>query len=525
MGTRAELSRTMLLWFPDWPVHAAAAAAGLPVEAPLVLTEKSLVFAASATARTEGIRRGMRIREAQSRSADLVALPYDSVVDNRAFEPVVIALEEITPGVQIRRPGLCAIRLRGPARYYGGEREAAHAVLLRLGELGFDDARIGMADGLFASELSAKLAARPGGVAERMHVVEPGGAAAFLAPLPVQVLDDPAFVTLLRRLGIRTLGEFAALSVTDVRSRFGEAGAAAHHRASGAEMKTVSPRIPPQLLERAVDFEPPLDRIDQITFAVRTAADGFVSDLVDARLVCTALTVEVTTESGEVSVRTWLHPRWFGAADVVDRVRWQLQGSGAIDAGLRSAVTRVRVQPEAVDAIGNHEQGLWGTAPEERVHHGLSRVQSMLGHDAVVTAVISGGRAPAERQLLVPWGDRAPSDAADPSLPWPGSMPPPFPPTVFETPRPVLVQDARGESVGVDERGALTGEPVYFSETRSPPVLQAVEGWAGPWAVDERWWDPARARSVNRFQVVDARGMAWLVMLDRHEWFAEARYD
>ncbi len=46
--------------------------------------------------------------------------------------------------------------------------------------------------------------------------------------------------------------------------------------------------------------------------------------------------------------------------DVVDRVRWQLQGSGVIDAGLRSGVVYVRIAPEAVDAIGNHESGLVG---------------------------------------------------------------------------------------------------------------------------------------------------------------------
>ena len=56
------------------------------------------------------------------------------------------------------------------------------------------------------------------------------------------------------------------------------------------------------------------------------------------------------------------------------------------DAGLDSPIVRLRVVPERVDSTGNHEAGLWGGGPDERVHHGLTRVQSMLGHEGVVTA-------------------------------------------------------------------------------------------------------------------------------------------
>jgi protein ImuB len=59
----------------------------------------------------------------------------------------------------------------------------------------------------------------------------------------------------------------------------------------------------------------------------------------------------------------------------------------------------------------------------------------------------------------------------------------------------------------------------------SPNAMHAVDAWAGPWPVEERWWDAAQARAVQRFHVVDADGMAWLLMLDRHRWWVEARYD
>ena len=53
----------------------------------------------------------------------------------------------------------------------------------------------------------------------------------------------------------------------------------------------------------------------------------------------------------------------------------------------------------------------------------------------------------------------------------------------------------------------------------------AVTGWAGPWAIDERGWDPARHRSASRFQVVDDSGTAWLLVVQGSRWWAEGRYD
>ncbi|QHC70300.1 DNA polymerase Y family protein [Rathayibacter sp. VKM Ac-2801] len=532
MASAPELRRTILVWCPDWPLLAAAADAGLGAEHPLALTEKSLVFASSPAARAEGVRRGMRVREAQSRCTGLAVLPYDPVLDHRAFEPLIQALEEITPGVQLIRPGLCAIRARGPRRYYGSEQSAAEAILQRLAELGLPDARIGIADGLFASELAAKHSGRP------IAVVPAGSAAGFLSPLPLDSLETesvaaPArvphrgddLVALLRKLGVRTLGAFAALPREDVAARFGPEGAHAHLLAAGAESETVVPRLPPERLDRAMEFEPPLDRIDQAAFAFRVPAEEFVAGLTRAQLVATAIRIEVVSERGEVSSRSWLHPRWFNPGDVLDRVRWQLQGSGAIDTGLGAPISRLCVEPEAVDAIGNHEQGLWGTAPEERVHHGLSRVQSMLGHEAVMTASIGGGRSLRDRQHLIPWGDREPGDARPRALPWPGSLPPPLPPTVFAEPAAVLVRGPRGEPVAVDERGTLSSVPAYFTPGTSQARLEPLAGWAGPWPIDERWWDPSTAVRYDRFQVVDAAGVAWLLLCLDGVWAAEARYD
>jgi protein ImuB len=531
----SPITRSMVLWVPDWPILASLRVQPLRVapskmsgpgelgDAPLALIEKGLVFACSASARIEGVQRGLRVREAQARCTDLAVRPYEQQLDSRTFEIVTTAIEELMPGVQVIRPGIAAVRSRGPARYYGGEEPAGLALVALLTSLELPGARVGIADGPFTAEQAARTATS----AHRVRVVAEGESARFLHPLPVSLLEDPALITLLRRLGISSLGEFAALPGVDVLSRFGPDGAHLHALAGGLDSRPIVPHLPPDELDVTVAFEPPLDRVDQVTFGVRASADDFVQRLLRSHLVCTTLRVEIETELGDYSERSWLHPRSFTASDVVDRVRWQLQGSGEVDSGLRSAISAVRIVPESVDAIGNHEVGLFGEGPDERIHNGLARVQSMLGHEGVLTAVVSGGRTLADRQKTVPWGDR-PLLPRSPQEPWPGQLPQPPPATIFVVPHPVFVYGADGSETQVDERGRFSAAPARFSPATGKDQRQ-ITAWAGPWPIAERWWDPDAALDASRFQVVDDRGIAWLLVLTRtatgSSWSAEARYD
>jgi protein ImuB len=83
---------------------------------------------------------------------------------------------------------------------------------------------------------------------------------------------------------------------------------------------------------------------------------------------------------------------------------------------------------------------------------------------------------------------------------------------------------ASGATVDVEESGGLTMHPERFSPAPGR-ALARVTAWAGPWPVEERWWDPDAARSVHRLQLVDESGGAWLVLLENGEWMLEARYD
>ncbi|MBL6275709.1 DNA polymerase Y family protein [Micromonospora fiedleri] len=534
------MTRTLLLWCPDWPVLAAEIIDGVPATGPVAVLHANRVLACSEQARAEGVRRGLRRREAQGRCPGLTVVDHDPGRDARAFEPVVAAVEEVAAGVEVIRPGACALPARGPSRYLGGEEAAAERIVEHVAQNCAVESQVGVADGVFA----AGLAARQG------RIVPPGGTPEFLAAQPVEALGRPALADLLRRLGVRTLGDFAALSAGDVLARFGFDGALAHRMAAGRDDRPLAVRRPPVDLTVTTDLDEPIERVDVAAFAARTLAERLHERLAGHGLACTRLGIEAVTAHGQELHRVWRHDGLLSAAAIADRVRWQLDGwlTGARRGGPArpsAGIIRLRLVPDGVLAQAGLQPGLWGETGEERerAHRALSRVQGLLGPEAVVTAVLGGGRSPADQVRLVPWGDErlparpdaVPSAARSgaPLPSWPGRLPPPSPAVVLPTALAVQVWDAAGEPVTVSARLAMSAPPARLSIDATAEALVPVGvgrgaeivGWAGPWPVDERWWAPAEARRRARFQVCLADGTALLLAVERGRWLLEAIYD
>ncbi len=427
----AAPARVLALWSPDWPVTAAARAAHVPAHRPAAVFVANRVLACSAVARAQGIRRGLRRREAQARCPDLAVLTPDPDRDARAFEPVVAAVEELAPGVEIVRPGLVALAAKGPVGWFGGEQFAAERLIDQVAARTGVECQVGLADGLFAAVLAAR----------RGMVVAPGATPAFLAPLGVEELDrEPdvdrsELIDLLRRLGLRSLGAFGALDAQDVASRFGADAVLGHRLARGLDPRPPIRRRPPEDLTAVLELDPPVDRVDAAAFAARGLADRLHRTLAGHGLSCTRIGVGARTVEGEELYRIWRCAEPLTPAGTADRVRWQLDawltqrarrrpptgrsaprsaGSAVTGSAVTGsagggpgAVSRLWLVPEETVTAGALQLGLWGEVGEadERAGRALVRVQALLGPESVVTAVLGGGRDPAEQVRLVPWGD------------------------------------------------------------------------------------------------------------------------
>jgi protein ImuB len=359
-------------------------------------------------------------------------------------------------------------------------------------------------------------------------VVPPGGSAAFLAPWSVGVLaphveGGDELADLLVRLGLRTLGAFAELPEPAVLARFGVPGVHAHRLARGDALEGPSPLpVPPELVE-TMELDPPAVRVDEVAFASKALADRLLTRLADLGLSCSRVVVEAETGHGERMSRCWRHDGALTPSTLLARVRWQLEGwlTGRADAGappvtpddvddvVTSGITLVRLVPDEVVPISRARQlGFWGgdAAATDRAGRALTRVQGMLGVDAVVSAVRTGGRLPSERVQWVPWGeardtavDRA---TRDPDAPWPGVVPGPAPARVLDPPVPAELLDGTGAPVVVTGRGEVSGEPALLRCAALAGGGGAVVGCAGPWLQDVRWWDRSRHRRRVVWQLV-----------------------
>ena len=433
------------------------------------------------------------------------------------------------PNVEVVEPGVCAFGARGPARYFGGEAVLAARIIAAVADLGAQ-ARVGVADGLFA----ALLAARGG---DPVRVIPPGGTAEFLAAQPVSVLADLAgqdLAALLKRLGLGTLGDFAALPARDVASRFGDAGEGAHRLARGLDRRPLAARPPPEDLSVAHRFDPPEPRAEPVVFAAKALATRLHDGLAARGLTCVRVQVLATWADGQESSRRWRHDGLLSAAAVADRVRWQLDGwrpaPGAAP-GERApggeqypegGVAVLRLVPDQVVHAAGQQLALWGeTVVSDRVARAAMRLQAMLGHEAVLRPVIGGGRDFAGQVTPVPFGEkREPRLAAD--RPWPGRVIGVAPGLVFPAAREADVTDDAGRVVTVSGRCAVSAAPARLAVRGEPP--RRVTGWAGPWPLSERWWDPAAARRRARFQLATDDGRAWLAVVQDGRWLVEAGY-
>ncbi|NLA37164.1 MAG: DNA polymerase Y family protein, partial [Actinobacteria bacterium] len=383
-------TRSVVVWCADWP----AMSFGYPPERAVVVMEANRVIATNPTARRLGVEAGMRRREAQRIAPGAELCDRDLEREARTYEPIVAAFDEITPRVEITRPGSCLFPARGPSRYFGGDGPLAErltSVVRRQLEVP-TAVGVGIADGGFAATLAARASAELDARARRGDgevsiIVAEGESPIFLAPMPIDTLGHVELVDVLIRLGLNTLGALSALPERDVLARFGIEGSRAHRLASGLDIRPPRLAEPPPDLDVTYEPDPPLERVDQAAFLAKALADDLHARLASRGLAAVAISIEATTTEGRVIERRWRHDGALSSTAVAQRVRWQLDGWLTATQGRRSlgagALVALRVRPTEVTADVGRQLGFWGgaDAASTRARAGLARVQGLLGSE------------------------------------------------------------------------------------------------------------------------------------------------
>jgi protein ImuB len=204
----------------------------------------------SLAAEAFGIHPGMRLGEALARCPRLTLVPPDPAGVADFWERLLVRLESMGAAVEPERPGLVCFDAAGLLRLCGG----IDGVLGSARRALRVPARFGVAPSRFAAVAAATRAR------VRRPAVVTGGrrqAREYLSTLPVALLRArPALADLpdaLERLGVKTLGELAALPPAAVADRFGAAGLLAHDLASGGDA-ALRPRPANEFLRESLDL-------------------------------------------------------------------------------------------------------------------------------------------------------------------------------------------------------------------------------------------------------------------------------
>lgn len=464
----------------------------------------------------------------------------------RTFEPVVRAVTTVSPLVEVVEPGLVVMSARGPSRYFGGEAEVASMLQSLVAAEQAGPFGIGIAGSRFAAVAAAHLAERHG----RPQIVNDAITQGFINALPVRALHSlggiPEEVTgLFVRLGLHTCGDVAALGEKALIERFGVDGRAVHLLVTGAETHLLDPGAAPPDIVRAVDFESPLVDVRHVAGAARACIDDALAAVSATGRQCVRVLLQCETDHAETSERIWAEPRGLTGPAVAQRLVWQLdgwltvpEGSDGADA-VSSGVVRVTVTPLECREVLVEQPMLWGGQQEnaERAARAVSLAVATGAHVAVTVPQWSGGRDASGEYERIPVdmvdlrdahaAHRRVTQGRGSPRQWRGALPAPSPSVVHTDPPCVTVTDTRGADITVTGRHELSTAPAHVVIGRH---AFTVLSHAGPWPVEERWWDPARRRRMARVQVLvreerTGTQRVLLLGLENRQWSLLARYD
>ena len=369
---------------------------------------------ASGAAEAFGLRAGMRLAEALSRCPGLILVPPDPARADGAWEAVLRGLEATGAAVEPGRAGE-AFFATAPLRAIHGGVEATLARARRaLGQ----SARLAAGP----SRLAAHAAARRARARRPPPILGEPAARHLVAGLPVSALADALawpvrtdnggaarwerlnLPETLERLGVRTLGELAALPAAAVADRFGEPGLVALGIARGRE-EPLRPRKPFEELTARLEL-PEAASGQQLERALELLVDRLLAD---------------PQRGGRTFRRLRLEARLADAGGW--RAELALRSASADRTQLLLALgPKLAFLPAPAAALGLRvlelgpdagAQAPLARSPAEerrsRLDEAVRQTRTAAGRDAVlqVLEVDPGSPVPERRALLTPWTEPA----------------------------------------------------------------------------------------------------------------------
>ena len=329
-------------------------------------------------------------------------------------------------------------------------------------------------------------------------IVEAGNEAAALAALPLVLLarishpndpnDSNDLLNTIRRWGLRTLGDLAALPADDVAARLGQMGVTWQRLARGEDPAPLVPSVPEERFEQALDLEWPIDGLEPLSFVLARLMEPLSAHLERRDRGAAVLHVRLHLVTREVHERSLQLPAPMRDARTLRTLALLDLESHPPPAAIDRVVVAVDPTPGRVIQFSLLTRPL--PSPEQ-LSTLMARLTALMGEGRCGSAITVDSWEPGafEMRRFAPRDGREGREGRDgPVLAMRRFR--------FPVPARIRVEGGIPVRVIIDRRGLSGGK---------------VEKYAGPWRTSGGWWMDT---SNERAKPKPRSGEGW----DRDEW-------
>ena len=307
-----------------------------------------------------------------------------------------------------------------------------------------------------------------------------GGQAHSASRIPDPASRTPVLFDVLKRWGLRTIGELAALPPDEIAARFGASGVAMHRRALGLDSRPLIPDPGAPRFIQSMELEWPLEELEPLSFVLARLLEPLSLALERADKGAAAIRLDLRLTDKTTHTRMLQLPASMRDARVLRTLLLLDLESHPPAAGIDVVTIEVDPAPGRIVQFSLLERA---TPSPETIATLTARLSALVGDDRCGSPVLVDTHRPDgfEMKRFGPRDSTRSGVAAES----PG-------PSLRRFRPPVAIR------VAIDR-----GRPVHIPIDRKGMPGGRVEQCAGPWRASGAWWDAA--------------GQAW----DRDEWDVE----
>jgi DNA polymerase-4 len=358
--------------------------------------DRGVVAAASYEARAYGIHSALPSTRARRLCPGAVFLAGDHAHYSEVSQRVMEVFRSYTPLVEPLSLDEAFLDVSGAGRLHGSPPAIAAEIRRRVFEQEQLTCSVGVAPNKFLAKLATEQAKPRASVTGPIpglgvKVVEPGQELAFLHPLPVQALwgVGPATLAKLERLGVRTVGDLAALPAGAVVASLGEsAGLHLAALAQGIDHRAVEPERAPKSVGHEETFAHDHHRRDTLNRELVKLADATASRLRRHDLAGRTITLKVRFHDFRTITRSTTVAAPISSGPVLARAAKALLAEVDPSPGVRLigvSVSKLSGADARQLTLEESEGGSWDDADAA-----VDRIRARFGADAVGPAALTG---------------------------------------------------------------------------------------------------------------------------------------